>query len=289
MPGAPQVTTRVDSAVEPAPVGPDGRHGGSPSSVWGRAAVLVLLTGVAVLAAATVEPPSVADVRDWLERVGPAAWVLLVLGLSLALVTPAPRSALSVAVGVVAGFWAGLLVVVLAAVLGGLAGYTLSRWLGREAVLRLAGSGLSRFERRLDRRAFLALVVARVSPIPFVVVSYAAGLSGVRLAPYVLATSVGALPGSVLYVGIGTSLTVVGGWATGWPAAWALGALVVVGLSGATWGRRRRDRSGTSWRGPVHRPILSPGRSSRVEAHGGPADHDRTAHAGPGRQRRPRP
>ena len=225
-----------------------GPHPGSPSSAWFRAAVLVLVTGVAVLAAATVEPPGAADVRDWLGGAGPAAWVLLVLGLALALVTPAPRSALSVAVGLVAGFWAGLLVVVLAAVLGGLAGYALSRWLGRAAVLRLAGDGLARFERRLDRRAFLAVVVARISPIPFVVVSYGAGLSGVRLGPYVLATTVGAVPGSVLYVGIGTSLAVVGTWVTGWPAVVALGVLVVVGLAGTAWWRRRRGRSGTWWR-----------------------------------------
>ena len=235
---------RPDGRADPPHVGPADPRAGSSSSAWVRAAVLVLVTGVAVLAAVTVDPPGVAEVRDWLERAGPAAWVLLVLGLALALVTPAPRSALSVVVGVVAGFWAGLLVVVLAAVLGGLAGYALSRWLGRAAVLRLGGDGLARFERRLDRSSFLAVVVARVSPIPFVVVSYGAGLSGVRLAPYVLATTVGAVPGSVLYVGIGTSLTVVGGWATGWPAVGALGALVLVGLSGAAWWRRRKTPLG---------------------------------------------
>ena len=146
----------------------------------------------------------------------------------------------------VAGSWAGLLVVVLAAVPGGLAGYALCRWLGREAVLRMAGDGFRRFERRFDRRAFLALVVARVSPIAFMVVSYGAGLTGVRLAPYVLATAVGALPGSVLYVGIGTSLAVVGGSATGRPAVVAVGALAVIGLSGAVWWRRRRGGPGRS-------------------------------------------
>ena len=238
------MTAPAEVLADPPPVGSAGRRPGSRSSAWGRAAVLLLVTVVAVLAAATVEPPAVADVRDWLERGGPVAWVLLVLALALALVTPAPRSALSVVVGVVAGFWAGLLVVVLAAVLGGLAGYVLSRWLGRAAVLRLAGDGLARFEQRLDRRAFLALVVARVSPVPFVVVSYAAGLSGVRLAPYVLATTVGAVPGSVLYVGIGTSLTVVGEWATGWPAVVALGVLAAVAASGAVRWRRHRDLSG---------------------------------------------
>lgn len=229
--GAPRVTAPAADRADPPTVGSAGRRPGSRSSAWGRAAV-------------TLEPPDGADVRDWLERVGPVAWVLLVLALALALVTPAPRSALSVVVGVVAGFWAGLLVVVVAAVLGGLAGYLLSRWLGRAAVLRLAGDGLARFEQRLDRRAFLALVVARVSPVPFMVVSYAAGLSGVRLAPYVLATTVGAVPGSVLYVGIGTSVTVVGEWATGWPAVVALGVLAAVAASGAVRWRRHRDLSG---------------------------------------------
>lgn len=219
---------------------------GTAWSVWGRAAVLGLITVAAVLAAVTVDVPAAGDVRGWLDRAGPGTWVLLVLALALALVTPAPRSALSVAVGVVAGFWAGLVVVVLAAVLGGLAGYAVSRWLGRAAVLRLAGDRLGRFERRLDRRSFLAVVVARVSPVPFVVVSYGAGLSGIRLGPYMLATTVGVLPGSLLYVSIGTSVAVFGAEATGWPAAAGLGGLLVVvaTVSGVVWWRRRRTRPG---------------------------------------------
>ena len=203
--------------------------------------MFALLIVAAVAVAATVQPPGVEDMRGWLSRAGPAAWAGIVLGLALALLTPAPRSVLSVLVGAVAGFTGGLVVVVLAGVLGGLAGYALSRWLGRAALLRLVGDRLARIEQRLARRAFLAVLIARISPVPFMVVSYAAGLSNVRLGPYLLGTAMGVLPGSVLYVGIGTSLSALIGWAPRWPAAAvALFAVVALSLSGAVWWWRRR-------------------------------------------------
>lgn len=42
------------------------------------------------------------------------------------------------------------------------------------------------------------------------VVSYAAGLSSVRLVPYLFGTAVGLVPWSVVYVGIGASVTSTG-------------------------------------------------------------------------------
>lgn len=236
------MTKHVRSPGEGGPrSGDSGQPDARVGSDWVRAIVLGLVTVAAVTAAVTLDAPAVADVRVWLERVGPLAWVLMILGLAAALVTPAPRSALSIAVAVVAGFWAGLIVVVLAAVLGGLAGYVLSSWLGRAAVVRLAGDRLSALERRLDRQGFLAVVIARISPLPFMVVSYAAGLSGVRLAPYMAATTAGVLPGSVLYVSIGSSLWLFAEWRAYWPMLLGLVALVVLAIFGlASWRRRRR-------------------------------------------------
>ena len=133
------MTGAVPGGTEP----PRLRRGpGGPGATTVRAALFGLLLAAAVVLAATVDPPGLTDVRGWLDDGGPAAWLLLVVGLAVALLTPAPRSALSVLVGAVAGFFAGLAVVVAAGVLGGLAGYGLSRWLGRPAVARMAGDRL---------------------------------------------------------------------------------------------------------------------------------------------------
>lgn len=210
---------------------------------WVRVLALGAVVLGAVALATSVDLPTVTAVRGWMGDVGAVSWVGLVLGLALALATPVPRSGLSVLVGAVAGFTAGLAVVVAGSVLGGLAGYGLSRWLGRAAVVRLAGSRWERVEQVLDRRGLVAVITARVLPVvPFVAVSYAAGLTGIRLGAYTVGTAVGVLPGSVAYVAIGSSAAAIAAWTPfAWPAVLVLAVVLLSGLALSTARRRRRQ------------------------------------------------
>lgn len=187
--------------VEPSPQdAPPGRR------AWLRFALLGLLLAVAIVVALTADRPGVPALRGWLDGAGPLGWTAVVLGVSGALMTPVPRTALSVLLGAAAGFPAGLAVAVLAGWLGGMGGFTLGRHLGRDAVARVAGRRLARADRLFRDRGFLAVVLARMSPVPFWVVSYAAGLSSIRWLPATLGTVVGVVPGAVLHVGIGASV-----------------------------------------------------------------------------------
>jgi uncharacterized membrane protein YdjX (TVP38/TMEM64 family) len=208
---------------------------------WVRLLALCAMVLGAVALATVVDLPSIAAVRAWIDDVGPISWVGLVLGLAVALATPLPRSGLSVLIGAVAGFSAGLAVVVGGSVLGALAGYGLSRWLGRAAVVRLAGVRWERMEQVLDRRGVLTVVTARVMPVvPFVAVSYAAGLAGLRLGAYTVGTAVGVLPGSVAYVAIGASSAALTVWTPSAPVWSTVLVLVLVLLSGLALGTRLR-------------------------------------------------
>jgi uncharacterized membrane protein YdjX (TVP38/TMEM64 family) len=90
-------------------------------STWVRAAVLGLVVALGLVLALTVDLPSVDAVRAWVDGAGGAAWAAMVLGLALVLLAPVPRSALSVLLGVVAGFGPGLAVALAGGLLGGLA------------------------------------------------------------------------------------------------------------------------------------------------------------------------
>lgn len=187
--------------VEPSPQdAPPGRR------AWLRFALLGLLLVVATVVALTVDRPGVPALQGWLDDAGPLGWAAVVLGVSGALMTPVPRTALSVLLGAAAGFPAGLAVAVAAGWLGGMGGFVLGRHLGRDAVARVAGRRLARADRLFRDRGFLAVVLARMSPVPFWVVSYAAGLSSIRWLPATLGTVVGVVPGAVLHVGIGASV-----------------------------------------------------------------------------------
>jgi len=195
----------------PVTPGPRPADDATPSGrrPWLRLAALGLLLAAATAVALTVDRPGVPALRGWLDTAGPLGWTGVVLGVSGALMTPVPRTALSVLLGAAVGFPAGLAVAVAAGWLGGLGGFVLGRHLGRDAVARIAGRRLARADRLFRDRGFLAVVLARMSPVPFWVVSYAAGLSSIRWLPATLGTVVGVVPGAVLHVGIGASVV---GW-----------------------------------------------------------------------------
>ncbi|MCZ2815526.1 TVP38/TMEM64 family protein [Modestobacter sp. VKM Ac-2984] len=194
---------------DPAPAHrrPDAEPRRLPARTARRALLLVALIAAGCTVALTADLPEVAALRDWLGDVGPLGWAVLVVGLALATLAPVPRTALSLLAGVLAGFWGGLALALTSGALGAAAGFLVARRLGREAVTRLAGPRLARVDARLSERGFLAVLVGRLTPIaPFTVVSYAAGLSGMRSRDHLAGTALGLVPGTVLHVSIGATV-----------------------------------------------------------------------------------
>ena len=209
-------------------------------STWLRAAVLGVLVLAGLVVASTVELPAVGTVRSWVDGAGPWAWAGIVLGVAVVLLAPVPRSAVSVLLGVVAGFQAGVAVALAGGLLGGLA-FGLSRSLGRPAVARLAGRQMAGVDRLMADRGCWALLLGRLIPVvPFVAVSYGAGLTAVRLAPYALSTAFGLVPSTLVQVGVGASAGVLADRVTTSVVVPVLVAvLALAGLCAFAWRRRR--------------------------------------------------
>ncbi|MEJ2469854.1 MAG: VTT domain-containing protein [Desulfuromonadales bacterium] len=80
--------------------------------------------------------------------------------------------------------------------LGGLASYFLGRWLGRDAVRKLAGDKLNRLSRKIARRGWLAVAIVRVVPVaPFTIVNLVAGATHISARSFLIGTAVGMGPG----------------------------------------------------------------------------------------------
>jgi uncharacterized membrane protein YdjX (TVP38/TMEM64 family) len=175
-------------------------------STWLRAGGLAVLLGAATALAVILDLPSVDVVRSWVDGAGAAAWAGMVLGLALVLLAPVPRSAVSVLVGVVLGFGPGVALALSGGLLAGLAAFGLSRTLGRTAAVRLTGKRLARVDRLMTDRGFVAVLAGRLLPVmPFVVLSYGAGLTSIRWGPYALATAIGLVPSTIVQIGVGAS------------------------------------------------------------------------------------
>lgn len=194
------------------------QHGGvrkALGNTWVRAAALALFLVLGVVLTLTMDLPEVAELRSWFHAAGALGWIAMTAGLALVLLTPVPRSATTVVLGVVAGFGPGLAIGVAGAMLGALVAFGLSRALGRSAATRLAGPRLTHVDQVMADRGFLSVLTGRLIPVvPFFALSYGAGLTGVRLRPYLLGTAVGSLPSTLIQVGVGASAAFVVGRTT---------------------------------------------------------------------------
>jgi phosphatidylserine/phosphatidylglycerophosphate/cardiolipin synthase-like enzyme/uncharacterized membrane protein YdjX (TVP38/TMEM64 family) len=94
------------------------------------------------------------------------------------------------------GPFLGFVLALAGSLLGGLASYLLGRWLGRDAVRKLAGEKLNSLNRKLAEHGWLAIAIVRNIPIaPFTVVNMVAGSTHISLPSFIAGTAIGMVPG----------------------------------------------------------------------------------------------
>jgi uncharacterized membrane protein YdjX (TVP38/TMEM64 family) len=168
---------------------------------------------------------------------GLGAWgmVLYALVYVLAALLFVPGSVLTIGAGLVFGFWRGALVVSAASTSAAALAFLIARHLARPAVERWA-KGNDRFgavDRAIEKKGALVVLLLRLSPVvPFNLSNYLFGLTPVRFRSYVLASWIGMMPGTALYVYLGSAGRAVGEKRT--PAEWALLAAGIVATAAVT-------------------------------------------------------
>jgi len=141
-----------------------------------------------------------------------------------------PRLPFTLSAGLLFGRVTGIAVAIAATTVSATLAFLLVRAIGRDVIAaRLTHPAVAAVDRRLARRGWLAVGSLRlIGPVPFPLVNYCAGVSSIRLVPYLIATTVGLLPGTIAVVVLGDALT----GSTG-PALVGFTALgVAVGLVG---------------------------------------------------------
>lgn len=117
-----------------------------------------------------------------------------------------PGSILTLGAGVVFGVVWGSIYVFIGATLGAVFAFLVGRYLARDWVSRKIAP-LSKFQvidRAVAQGGFKIVLLTRLSPVfPFNLLNYAFGITGVSLKDYTLG-SIGMLPGTVMYVYIGS-------------------------------------------------------------------------------------
>lgn len=166
-------------------------------------------------------------IKQYLEAIlqavratGPWGPVLLALAYVLTTVLLVPGSIITLGAGFLFGVPIGTVAVSLGSVAGACAAFAIGRTIARAWVEKKTAQNPSfrALDEAVGREGFKIVLLIRLSPVfPFVLTNYALALTSVRFRDFLLASWIGMLPGTVLYVYLGSTIKSLAEAASGSP------------------------------------------------------------------------
>ncbi len=144
---------------------------------------------------------------DWVAGLGVWGMAIFVLLYVLATVLFLPGSILTLGAGALFGVLKGSIIVSISATLGATAAFLVGRYLARDWVATRISENprFQSVDQAVAREGWKIVGLTRLSPVfPFNLLNYAFGLTSVSLRDYFWASWVGMLPGTVMYVYLGS-------------------------------------------------------------------------------------
>lgn len=143
----------------------------------------------------------------WIQGQGAVGYLVFMILYVLACVFFIPGTILTLGAGVIYGVGPGSAIVSVASTLGAGAAFLVGRYAARDFVeKKISGNASFRaIDEAVAREGGKIVFLTRLSPIfPFNLLNYGYGLTKVNFLSYILASWIGMLPGTVMYVYIGS-------------------------------------------------------------------------------------
>ena len=173
----------------------------------------LLVVIVALLAFAAWQFPVatwLTNIVGWIDDNKQTAWGVFIAVYIAATVLMLPGSILTLAAGYVFGVLYGTALVSVSSILGASAAFLIGRALGRGWVREKIGGDarLAAIDKATEERGFVVMLLLRLSPVfPFNVMNYLMSLTGMSFKNYFFGSWIGMVPGTLLYVYIGSGLS----------------------------------------------------------------------------------
>ena len=186
----------------------DSKAANKPSD-FGRKWLLYLGVALALLGLARyfLAQDLLKQALEWVGQVEPWGAVMFIAIYAVAAVLFVPGSVLTLGAGAVFGVVWGSIYVSLASTLGATCAFLVGRYLARDAIARKieGNERFSAIDRAVANEGWKIVGLTRLSPVfPFTLLNYAFGITRVKLGHYVLASWIGMMPGTVMYVYLGS-------------------------------------------------------------------------------------
>lgn len=143
---------------------------------------------------------------QWIDSLGTSGAIAFMVIYILATVAFLPGAILTLGAGVLFGVTWGSIYVFIGATIGATCAFLVGRYLARNWVMgKIADQpNFQAIDRAVAQAGLKIVLLTRLSPVfPFNLLNYAFGITGVSLKDYIIG-SVGMIPGTIMYVYIGS-------------------------------------------------------------------------------------
>lgn len=188
-------------------------------------AALAVLCGITVAAVFLPLTQWVNAFAEWIRTLGFAGALIFIVAFVVASLISLPASVFAAAAGLIYGFGGGAAVALTGAICASTLGFLLARHVFRERVEAFARTHkkFAAIDYALGRQGWKIVGLLRLSPVmPLGISTYLFGVTSIKFWSYALASAIGVIPGTLMYV--------------------YLGAVGRIGISGA-----KHQRSALEW------------------------------------------
>jgi uncharacterized membrane protein YdjX (TVP38/TMEM64 family) len=172
---------------------------------WLRPVLLILLIcSVFIVAYFFGFSDHLKDLQPWIQSWGiwaPLVYLVLYLGIVLMSI---PATPFGVIAGVMFGSVIGIILIVVGASVGSALTFLIARYFARNAVVEWIGDNprFQRLDRLIETHGTIIVIVTRLVPLfPFNILNYGFGLTKISFKTYVVWSTIGMIPGTVVFVG----------------------------------------------------------------------------------------
>ena len=180
---------------------------------WVKAIVAIAILAAVLFAVKKLDlAPKLQAMLDSIRELG-AVGVVAYFGLYIVATLIGVATPLTMAAGVIYGVVGGVAIVSPASVVAATIAFLLGRFVLRSSIEKkvAANPKFAAIERAVGKNGFKIVGLVRLSPVfPFTLLNYGLGLTPVKLRDYVLASWLGMLPGTLLYVYLGYTIGDIG-------------------------------------------------------------------------------
>ena len=141
-----------------------------------------------------------------LSAFGGLAPLIFLVGGALVITLGVPRAVVSILGGLVFGLLGGIMLALVAVLLGSSIIFLLTKWLGRPLFKQKIGGYLKAIENHTKTDGFLMVIILRQLPLTSLLINMLIGLTSVSMGIFILGSIVGLLPEIIIFALFGSSL-----------------------------------------------------------------------------------